>query len=80
MEPLVQTFICPNCSEAHIHFAGSATTSCDGCGFQIGAYNDKRLAAEHFTGFRRDPDVIVADPVQVGARRWLIAHTRMMLV
>ena len=80
MEPLVRTVICPNCQESHVHFKHTAESECFDCGFHVGVYNDKRVAADHLRDFRGDDDVIVCNPVRLDPHRWLIAHTRLFLV
>jgi hypothetical protein len=80
MEPLVQTLGCPNCGDAMITFNGTAESDCDECGFHTAIYRDKVLAAKHYSGFRRNPNVIVGDPVKLNPRRWAISHTEMFLV
>ncbi len=79
MEPLVCTIVCPHCREAMVEFAHTAESGCEACGFQIAIYNDKKLAARHYTQHRRDEDVIVADPVRLARKRWVLAHTRLFL-
>lgn len=80
MEPLVHTICCPNCSEAILAFKDGTSTVCEGCSFSAEVFDDRRAAFDRFETFLADADVIVADPVRMGAARWVVAHTRMMLV
>jgi hypothetical protein len=80
MEPLVRTLSCPNCSEAVLSFLEAASCECEACGFRAEVFDDRRAALDRYRAYSRDSDVIVADPVPLGRTRWVIAHTRLLLV
>jgi hypothetical protein len=80
MEPLVHTLSCPNCSEAVLAFKDSLGAKCEACGFDAEVFTDRTTAFDRFESYLMDAEVIVADPVRLGATRWVLAHTRMMLV
>lgn len=80
MEPLVHTLTCPNCAEAMLGFQDARTVACDACGFDAEVFADRSAAFDRFEIFLMDAAVIVADPVRLGKSRWVVAHTRMMLV
>ena len=80
MEPLIHTLSCPNCAEAILAFKNAAVTTCDSCGFEATIFADRTAAFDEFERFLMDSEVIVTDPVRVGNTRWVVAHTRMMLV
>ena len=80
MEPLVHTIYCPNCSEATLAFNDGCGTTCEACAFSAQVFEDRATAFDVFERFLADADVIVSDPVRLGAARWVVAHTRMMLV
>jgi hypothetical protein len=80
MEPLVHTISCPNCAEAMLAFKSGAVTTCEACSFHAEVFSDRAAAFDRFEGFLSDSDVIVADPVRMGTTRWVVAHTRMLLV
>lgn len=80
MEPLVHTLACPNCAEALLAFNDSRGVQCDACSFDAEVFVDRTAAFDRFEAFLMDAEVIVADPVRLGHSRWVVAHTRMMLV
>jgi DNA-directed RNA polymerase subunit RPC12/RpoP len=80
MEPLVRTMCCPNCSEALLSFLEAPETECEACGFKAEVFADRKVAMARFRAYASDGDVIVTDPVPLGRTRWVIAHTRLLLV
>jgi hypothetical protein len=80
MEPLVHSTPCPNCSEAILAFKDGRGATCEACGFDAEVFADRDAAFARFERFALDADVIVADPVRLGIDRWVVAHTRMLLV
>jgi hypothetical protein len=80
MEPLVHSINCPNCEEAILAFKDGRGAQCDSCGFDAVVFEDRTAAFEAFETFLMDREVIVSDPVKLGNRRWVVAHTRLMLV
>lgn len=80
MEPLVLTLSCPNCSEAILAFKDGSGAKCEECGFDAEVFADRQTAFSRFQSFLADTEVIAADPVRLGNTRWVVAHTRMMLV
>jgi hypothetical protein len=80
MEPLVHTLSCPNCSEAILAFKSGPAATCDECGFDAEVFHDRTAAFDRFEAYLMDSAVIVTDPVRLGKSRWVVAHTRMMLV
>ena len=80
MEPLIHSLACPNCAETILAFKDAAKATCDACGFDAEVFGERTAAFDRFESFLMDPAVIVSDPVRLGKTRWVIAHTRMMLV
>lgn len=80
MEPLVHSLSCPNCSESVLAFKDGRSVTCEACGFDAEVFADRSAAFERFETFIEDAEVIVSDPVRLGNTRWVVAHTRMMLV
>ena len=80
MEPLVRTICCPNCSEAIISFLEESANECEACGFKAEVFDDRRTAIDRYRAYTRDSEVIVAEPVQLGKTRWVVSHTRLLLV
>ncbi len=80
MEPLVHTLSCPNCSESVLAFNDGRGATCEACGFDAEVFADRTAAFDSFESFLMDAAVIVTDPVRLGKSRWVVAHTRMMLV
>lgn len=80
MEPLVRTICCPNCSEAMLSFLDASTSECDACAFKAEVFDNRGAALDRYRAYSRDGEVIVADPVPLGATRWVVAHTRLLLM
>ena len=81
MEPLVHTLRCPNCDEAILAFLGETGSQCEACGFDAEVFSDRATAIGRYESYLSDAEVIVTDPIRLGnTKRYVIAHTRMMLV
>lgn len=80
MEPLVRTCRCPNCAEAILSFLESTSAECHACGFHSEVFADRRAAFDRFRAYEKDSEVIVVDPIPLGTTRWVVAHTRLLLV
>jgi hypothetical protein len=80
MEPLVRTISCPNCCEAIISFLEASAAECEACGFHSEVFDDRVAAMARFRAYSKDGEVIVADPVPLGKTRWVVSHTRLLLV
>jgi hypothetical protein len=80
MEPLVKTICCPNCGESLIAFLDAPEGRCEACGFNAEVFETREGALARFRQYERDGEVIVSDPVPLGKTRWVVAHTRLLLV
>ncbi len=80
MEPLVHSIACPNCAETILAFKDGRAVHCEDCGFDAEVFADRTTAFDRFETYLMDAEVIVADPVRLGNTRWVVSHTRLMLV
>jgi len=70
---------CPNC-RSRSELEAVDCGECAACGFEIDAFAQRPDAERAYRRLRGDVHAIVIAPVLDGHGRWLVAHTRLLLV